>query len=538
MKAHQKKGYLDMADLSLGKTSVAMDTNKLDGQIDREAFLSQFGDQASWWQTFQNAWTITRRELVDSFRDWRIIIPIFMLTLVFPLLANLGTTGFTSYVARYSDNSTEITNTFLPVMPLVVGFFPISISLVIALESFVGEQERRSLEPLLATPLTNLELYIGKTLASVIPPILASYTGLFIYITFLILGPSGWRPEIAQIIQILLITTIQAVFMVTGAVVISSQTTSTRAANLLASLIVIPMSMITVIEATIILQPDRRYLLWWVALFVAFITGMLMWGGVKNFNRERLLGRAIDFLEFGTVVQMIWHRFLALTPEELKELRTSHALPNPWAWWKRSMRLNLHVLRKPVRFVLILWLIAFLLSLAGGLFSNEDFTSLASEGQTGQEWWEARWTNKASPIYFDDSVYTMLRIVNVTLFASVLTAGFMPLMLMLFAIAQPGFTLGLALANGINPLPWLFASLVDGILILPLYGVAGAMAIRLGISPFRPQEGMGRMQFWLTTIGDTARVFVSLLVPLIFLASLVDSTLTPVLRDIATDIWL
>lgn len=49
---------------------------------------------------------------------------------------------------------------------MVVGFFPASFSLVIALETFVGEKERKSLEPLLAAPLTNTQLYLGKMLAA------------------------------------------------------------------------------------------------------------------------------------------------------------------------------------------------------------------------------------------------------------------------------------------------------------------------------------------------------------------------------------
>ncbi|MCZ7671251.1 MAG: hypothetical protein M5U34_31010 [Chloroflexi bacterium] len=36
---------------------------------------------------------------------------------------------------------------------------------IIALEVFVGEKERKSLEPLLATPLTDAQLYLGKMVA-------------------------------------------------------------------------------------------------------------------------------------------------------------------------------------------------------------------------------------------------------------------------------------------------------------------------------------------------------------------------------------
>ncbi|MCC7209456.1 MAG: hypothetical protein IT323_19255, partial [Anaerolineae bacterium] len=37
--------------------------------------------------SLRNALIVTRREMRDSFRDWRIMLPIFMMTLVFPALA-------------------------------------------------------------------------------------------------------------------------------------------------------------------------------------------------------------------------------------------------------------------------------------------------------------------------------------------------------------------------------------------------------------------------------------------------------------------
>ena len=46
------------------------------------------------------------------------------------------------------------------------------------------------------------------------------------------------------VVQMFTLTIVQALVMVTGAVVVSSQTTSTRAANLLASIIIIPMTLV------------------------------------------------------------------------------------------------------------------------------------------------------------------------------------------------------------------------------------------------------------------------------------------------------
>ncbi len=119
---------------------------------------------------------VTRREVRDQFRDWRILLPIIALTLFFPALMNFAAREAVSFVEQYG--AAIIGDRLIPFLLMVVGFFPISVSLVIALESFVGEKERRSIEPLLSSPLSDLQLYVGKLLAVMLPPLLASYLGI------------------------------------------------------------------------------------------------------------------------------------------------------------------------------------------------------------------------------------------------------------------------------------------------------------------------------------------------------------------------
>jgi ABC-2 type transport system permease protein len=54
----------------------------------------------------------------------------------------------------------------------LLGFFllmPVILSSTMAAYSIVGEKQQRTLEPVLATPLTDRELLLGKTLAAVLP---------------------------------------------------------------------------------------------------------------------------------------------------------------------------------------------------------------------------------------------------------------------------------------------------------------------------------------------------------------------------------
>ena len=128
---------------------------------------------------WEMALIVAKREMTDTLRDWRLVIPILGLTLFFPGLMTIVATQIADFVGQYGAGL--IGERALPLLLLVVGFFPTSFSLVIALEAFVGEKERKSLEPLLATPLTNYQLFAGKLMASVIPPVLASYIGITVY---------------------------------------------------------------------------------------------------------------------------------------------------------------------------------------------------------------------------------------------------------------------------------------------------------------------------------------------------------------------
>ncbi len=251
------------------------------------------------------AWIIARREIRDQLRDWRILAPIVALTLFFPALMNFTARQAVDFVARY--DAPIIGERLIPFLLMVVGFFPISISLVIALESFAGERERLSLEPLLATPLSDAQLYLGKVAASLVPPLGAAYLGIGVYLFGLWRG-IGWTAPAPLLIQILMLTTAQAVVMVCGAVVISSQTTSVRAANLLASFIIVPVSQLIIGESMIMFW-GRYTVLWFIVAALLLVAVVLTRMGLHLFNREELLAREIDVLDLRWVGRTLWTAF-------------------------------------------------------------------------------------------------------------------------------------------------------------------------------------------------------------------------------------
>ena len=252
------------------------------------------GERSTW----RIIWIIARREVRDTIRDWRIVMPIVILTLIFPWLMTWTANLALDFVQR--RNATLIGERMIPFLLLIVGFFPISFSLVIALETFVGEKERRSIEPLLSMPITDLELYLGKMLSATAPPLLGSLLGITVYLLGLYRS-LGYLPSAELLAQILVLTIVEALVMVSGAVVVSSQTTSVRAANLLASFIIIPMALLIQAESVVMFWGDIAGL-WLIALgllVVMVILGVagLGFGGVFFVRGARSIARALGVSE-------------------------------------------------------------------------------------------------------------------------------------------------------------------------------------------------------------------------------------------------
>ncbi len=474
------------------------------------------GSERGPWETFGNALIITRREVRDSFRDWRIMAPIFALTLVFPVLAQNMTRLFTNFFVQ--NGAAPLIDNFLPLLPMIVGFFPVSISLVIALETFVGEKERRSLEPLLSTPLTNTELYIGKTLAAMIPPLMASYIGMGIYLGGLIFGAQQWRPEPELIIQILILTTAQSLVMVTGAVVVSSQTTSTRASNLLASFIIIPISMLVMLESFIMVT-NNRYVLWYIVVGLIVTDIMLFGMGARIFNREELLGRAIDEVNLKWAWRLFWRQF-----------RGGPKVKSVADWYRYSVLPVLSTLRAPMVIVTISIIGVFV----GGLLIAQlrpdfQFPAEATAGRDKlmgnfQMFFEMGADNPQSVVM---AIIQNGRVLLAATLLSIFTFGVMGIFFAVVPFGILGFLAGQPALAALGIGTFLAAVVPHSLVEIPATVIAAAAAVRLGAIVTRPPEGQGVWESWLIVLADTVKVGIGVVFPLLIVAAIIEVYVTP-----------
>ncbi len=479
---------------------------------ERRAISPQISDHSAG-QTLRNALIITRREVRDSFRDWRIMGPILILTIVFPALAQ-GATGIFIHFFE-GAGATPLIDNFLPLLPMIVGFFPVSISLVIALETFVGEKERRSIEPLLSTPLTNTELYVGKTLAAMLPPLLASYIGIAIYLGGLVFGAQQWRPEPELIIQILMLTTAQALVMVTGAVVVSSQTTSTRAANLLASFIIIPISLMVMLESFIMVT-NNRYVLWYIIAGLIVTDIMLFSTGARIFNREELLGRQMDEINLGWAWRQFWSHFKG-------------GATNLAGWYRLSVFPAVRRLRG-ASFVVVICMVAVFIGgyaiaqVRPDLQIPAGVTSRETLAQNLPTWFQALGSSPGSVV---SVVMQNSRVLIAATILATFSFGVMGVVLAIAPFGILGFLFGQPIWAQLGIGTYLAAVVLHSLLELPAIVLAAAAALRLGASLSHPHTDETVGEAWLKALADCAKIGIGLVLPLLVVAGFVEVYITP-----------
>lgn len=456
------------------------------------------------------ALVITFREVRDQFRDWRIIFPIVGLTLVFPFLMNFTTQEILNFVGKYG--ATIIGERLVPFSLLIVGFFPSTVSLVIALESFVGEKERGSIEPLLNTPLHDWQLYLGKLLSSTVPPLFASFLGMLVYLLGLTITHVPW-PEPVLLLQIITLTIVQAFVMVSGAVVLSSQATSVRAANLLASLIILPVAFLIQGESVVMFWGNFDTL--WVALFGLIVLAILLVRvGLAHFQREELLGREIDVLNLRWGWRIFWGAFTG----QARSIRE---------WYFKSLPGTIRSLWMPVLIVTVLCVAGVIIGTTQVDRFRIPLTETTLDGMDDRlrsmiEMWPLFDLRPVLAIWWQNT-----RVLILAMLLGAISFGILGVIPIFTTMGIIGYLYGLLNQIGLPVLSYWGLLLPHGLLEIPVAILASAAVLRAGAVLAAPTPDKTVGEVWLSSLGEWMKIMVGVVLPLLFIAAVLEAWVTP-----------
>jgi uncharacterized membrane protein SpoIIM required for sporulation/ABC-type transport system involved in multi-copper enzyme maturation permease subunit len=473
--------------------------------------------------------TIIRREVRDNLRDWRIVTPTLILTTLFPFIMNFTAGVMFNFLAEY--DATLIGERLIPFGMMIVGFFPITFSLVIALESFVGEKERHSLEALLASPASDFELYLGKLLSSLVIPISSSFIGIAVYLLFVTQGNYTELPP-SLVIQILLLTVLEAIAMVAGAVIISSHTTSVRAANLLASFIIVPAALLLQLEAVCMFWATYDTL-WYIALGLVVVVIIFVRAGSRTFNRETILSREMDTLNLRSIFRSI-SRFWHTNPTQLREAaRGEGALPRLTLrrFYQQDLPIYMRSATLPIGLATLVmvggfifgWLFAYQYPLPAQLIQiDPSFATQQSLANSAPGW-------SLLPKFSFGAIFGHnLRATILALMFALLSFGSISLLLIGLPMGVVGFLTGQIANTGQDPFTFLAAFILPhGIIELPATLIAAAFAVRIGARLIAPPDRLTVGEGLLSGLVDFAKIMLFLVIPMLIISSIIEVYITP-----------
>ncbi|MEM2905264.1 MAG: ABC transporter permease subunit [Candidatus Bathyarchaeia archaeon] len=259
------------------------------------------------------AWIIARKEIKEIARSRYIlsslVIPIVLIgvlvpfvTTIVPLMAapGLGSANFPAGIERLIPGFTEMTfqqkltyfETYFVLAPLLL-MVPLMTPIYIAADSFAGERERKTVEPLLATPISDLELFFGKLLTSFIPSMavsLVTFASAAAILAVAALDAFGRVifPNLAYVGVMVLTTPLATVFSIGVMVVMSARIANVRDASQIGGIVVLPVILLLFGQLFNLFLINEAIVLA-ASLLIGLTDALLIRIATSRFDRENLL---------------------------------------------------------------------------------------------------------------------------------------------------------------------------------------------------------------------------------------------------------
>jgi len=264
---------------------------------------------------------VFRKDWREVSRNWEVILPMIVIPLMFSVLlpvvlalipsreavpgSSLGGSEemLRNLPSSVRDQLVGMTDRQVQFYMMSLYFFapffliiPLMASSVIASDSFAGEKERKTIEALLATPISDSELFLGKILVSFIPSMMLTVISFLVYSTivdllsFSIFDGKLLLPNPTWIMLIFGLAPTAALTSIGLTVMISARVKGFREAQQISAVLLIPVLILIFGQLTgaIFLGP----------IMVGALTGgfaivdiLLFNMGVKLFRREEILSK-------------------------------------------------------------------------------------------------------------------------------------------------------------------------------------------------------------------------------------------------------
>lgn len=261
---------------------------------------------------------VIRKDLLGVVRSRGVMIPMIIVPLIFfvliPMLTSLAPgminmpglsvgefsefidtmpAGLQETLQGYNEGQSILVMMLVYLFAPMFLIVPLMVSSVIAADSFAGEKDRKTIEALLYTPLTDRELFLSKILSAWIPALLVSLLGFLIY--SLSANIAGWGtmgkvffPNWMWVVLVIWVAPAAAGLGLSTMVLVSSRVKGFQEANQIGGVVVLPILLLVIAQAAGVMYFSIG-LVGLVGAVLWIVDGVLFWWGAKTFQRERMI---------------------------------------------------------------------------------------------------------------------------------------------------------------------------------------------------------------------------------------------------------
>jgi ABC-2 type transport system permease protein len=263
---------------------------------------------------------VFQKDWLEIRRNWQVLVPLLFVPIVFAVV--LPAVAVVPTLSIPSQSSSEGLLAIMKTLPVyvrheIVGMsgqqaiaymmllylfapvfliIPIMVSSIIASDSFAGEKERKTIEALLATSLSDGEMLLGKILVSFAPAVLVTTVAFIIYsavVDYMTVGLFDGRLLLPNTIWLSLIFGLApaVAFADIGlTVVISARVKGVREAQQISALLLVPLFAAVLWQASGSMFFDPLLITGLTALLIAFDVVTLL-ASIKAFGRDHIIAR-------------------------------------------------------------------------------------------------------------------------------------------------------------------------------------------------------------------------------------------------------
>ena len=177
---------------------------------------------------------------------------------------------------------------------LLLLLVPIVSAMALATHAVIGEKQSKALEPLLATPISTLELLAAKTLTPFLFALGLTWAAVMLYVlgAGMLAEPGVWRAVVGPRLLIMfgLLGPLVELAALQVSVIVSSRSNDPRSAQQLTGLLILPITAAFIAQLMGVLMVGPTVMLLASAGCIV-LNSILLWVGVQVFQRETILTR-------------------------------------------------------------------------------------------------------------------------------------------------------------------------------------------------------------------------------------------------------